>query len=544
MTLLHTDSLRFAYSQHSQPLWQNVSLTLHADSRVGLIGPNGAGKSTLLQVLAGRLKADSGRIDLPRPLRIGYLPQEPFAGLNSPVSEALWQAWPELERLRRCFQNPDTPSAQCLQALSDYEARGGYEHELRLERLLEAAGWNENLLDRQMASLSGGEKTRLGLLQLRVQQPELLLLDEPGNHLDVVALDALRAFLQGTEIPWVMISHDRQLLEDCADSLWVLENQRVSLRQGSYSRYLSDRAAERAHRAQQAADKRDQAARMHEVARERKAAGQAMEDFKGARSVRKNGGICARDEGSGSARLRPQKMMRAAQAAAGRAERLQAEAQALQPERDPLRRLRFSSMPLRVPSVLQIDTLCLEQGGRELYGGLSLKLAPGERLAITGANGAGKTTLLRLLNGDLPPDRGEIRWHSLASRGTFTQDHQELPPDQSVLEAALQGEPQRMTLARTLLAGLGIAPEQLRQSVGSLSSGERSKLALARLIAAEPAVLLLDEPTHHLELTAREALESALRAYPGTLILVSHDLWLVSALNARKLVLGATASPV
>lgn len=535
MLFMQGQELTFGYYSQSGYLFEKLDFQIAPQARIGLIGANGAGKSTLLRLLLGQLSPDKGKLYRKPGLKIGYLPQNPLAGETGSAEQALWALRPDLSSLRAVFSAEASPPDDCIRALTRYESLGGYAFEARIDKWLARFGWQPAMLEKPLESLSGGEKTRLGLLRLMLDAPELLLLDEPSNSLDQPMLDWLEDFLVTTATPWLMVSHDRHLLEGCVETIWELEAGVLTIRRGNYSGYKRQKEQERAHQQMLHDQQRKKVRQLEAVAADRKRSGQAMEDFKAKRSVRKNGGICARDEGSVHAQLRTRNLMRAAKAAEHRAERVLEEALSHLPQRQRELRLSFRSRPLRARSALTVLNLSCRRGPRQLFKGLDLSLAPGARLAIVGPNGSGKSSLLELLAGRRLPESGEIHWAEGASLGYLSQNSDSLDGEKTVLESVLGGDSGRMTLARTLLACLGLQQEQLRQPVASLSSGERVKVALAALVAAEPDVLMLDEPTNHLELPAREALEAALQDYPGTLIFVSHDRWFREALGAREL---------
>lgn len=539
MLLLQADQLTFGYYQQSSQLFENLSFQIAPGSRIGLIGPNGAGKSTLLNLLRGKISPDKGRIFRKPELKIGWLPQSPLAGESGIATNLLWGLRPDLFSLREIFLNPNGDPDAVVMAIERYEARGGYKFEQRLDRLMNDFGWTSDSLNKDVTTLSGGEKTRLALLRLALDKPDLLLLDEPSNHLDQPMLNWLEDYLVTSKVPWLMVSHDRHLLEGTVETIWALEAGQLTIRRGGYASYRRQAEQERAHQKMVYEQQRKKVRQLERVASERKAAGQAIENFKPSRSVKKNGGICARNEGSVHAQLRVGNVMKAAKAAEHRADRIRDEAQANLPTRQRDIKLSFKSRHLRARQALTALGLGIQRNGSQLFKGLDLLLSPGSRLAITGANGSGKSSLLDILAGRLEPDQGSRQWAEGISLGYFTQDGDSLDSEKTVIENVTAGDLSRMTMARTLLACLRFPQDQLRQPVATLSSGERGKVALAALVAAEPDVLLLDEPTNHLELPAREALESALQDYPGTLIVVSHDRWFREALNCRELKLGS-----
>ncbi|MEZ0373029.1 MAG: ATP-binding cassette domain-containing protein, partial [Candidatus Sericytochromatia bacterium] len=346
MLLIQADQISFAYYTQASQLLEPMSFQLAPASRIGLIGANGAGKSTLLKLLLGELQPDKGRMFRKPDLKIGCLPQEPMAGESGRAADLIWALRPDLQSLRAIFLNPATPASDCVKALERYENRGGYRFEQRIDRLMNDFGWDAAALEAEVSTLSGGEKTRLALLRLALDKPALLLLDEPTNHLDQPMLDWLEDFLVTTRTPWLMVSHDRHILEGCVETIWELEDGKLTIRRGNYSSYRRQKAQELAHQEMLCQQQHKKVRQLEQVAAERRQIGQGMENFKPSRSVRKNGGICKRDDGSVHV-VRPANVMRSAKAAEHRAGRLLDEARANQPQRRRELKLIFRSRPLR-----------------------------------------------------------------------------------------------------------------------------------------------------------------------------------------------------
>ncbi len=377
------------------------------------------------------------------------------------------------------------------------------------------------------------------MLKLLLEQPDFLILDEPGNHLDTTMMDWLESFLVSTRIPWIMVSHERYLLETCCESIWELNQGCLKVRNGNYSQFALHKQQQEAYLTEQAMIKHKQASQLQQAAQQRSQIAHQMEGFKAKRSVRKNGGICKRDDGSGHANVRIQNMMRAAKAAEKRAETALQQAQDLQPTKSRRLNIRFEAPRLRSPYLLKVQQVALRRQGNTLFQNLSFEIRSGQRLQIAGPNGSGKSSLLELLMGNLEPDRGFVQWFSHLKIGYYAQEpRDDRRPEMRVLDHLLELGSDKIAFARTLLACLGLPQNCLSQSLASLSQGERSKLRLACLIAHQPDILILDEPTNHLEIEAREALEQALLAYSGALILVSHDRVLCQNLTAQILNLG------
>lgn len=520
MTFIQTRALSYQYPAQIQPLFRELEVHIEAQSRIGLIGPNGSGKSTLLQILAGQRDHQGQRL-VRKGLRVAWLPQE--LNFQGRVHRFLWQARPQWARLHP--EVLDSQSEDFLDQLSRFEALGGYHFELQIERELSRWGWSapelKTLLSQEFQSLSGGEKTQMALLQLQLSEAELFLLDEPSNHLDEAHLNWLAHFLQECERPFVMSSHDRWLLDQTVNSIWELDRGQLTRQQGNYARFRQEKERVLALQRLRYAESQKKQQQIAAAAAERQQRLQGMENFKPSRSVKNNGAICKRDDGSRRA-VRQGKLMRAARAAQERSQRLAAETEALRPQERRQRTLHFAVNAQRRKQVLTLAALGLKLGERDLFRDLNLQLYSAERLLLVGPNGSGKSSLLQLLLQERRPSSGEVYWGQGLSKGVYRQEQENLNLEQNALQNVLQGSPQNAA-ARTLLACLLLPQARLNAPLHELSAGERSKVALARLLLQSPDVLLLDEPTNHLDLPAREALEKALQSYPGTLILISHD---------------------
>jgi len=549
MLYLSAHQLTFRYPTQVDPLFRSLSFQLRSQSRVGLIGRNGVGKSTLLQLLLGQLTPGTGTLTRHPDLQLGYLPQAPGSHLLAHFPEAtsldlLWQARPELNALRQSLQ-AEVPD---LAELARFDSLGGYEFETEAARHLSALGGEPEWLERPLCSLSGGERARVGLCLLQLQAANVYLLDEPGNDLDAPMLDWLSEFLLSSQVPYLLVSHDRRLLDSCCAEIWELQAGSLQIRQGNYAAYRAQCEQEQAHQQRLYAQERKKITRLQAAAQNRRQQAERHETFKPSRSRKKNGGLCKRDDGSGGA-LRVGHLMRAAKATETRLERASEAAEALRPNPQRQSALHFQAAISSRKPCLQLDKLSYKLAGHRLFGPLQLSLSAGQCLVLTGPNGSGKSTLLRYLLSQHPHAEpadfsgqfsGHVSWHSQLQVGYFAQTPPPLPLERSALSWVQTFAPSQLSSpasrqqAQTLLACLGLGPDLSQQPLATLSRGEQSKVLLAALLLQQPEILLLDEPTNHLELPAREALETALQAYPGALILVSHDRTFCEALADQQ----------
>ncbi|MFK0118035.1 ribosomal protection-like ABC-F family protein [Streptomyces sp. NPDC090994] len=503
-------------SYHGRLVLDSVTCTLGAGERTGVVGENGSGKSTLLRLLAGAERPDSGDIVVRADGGLGHLPQDGQLPPHHTVQQAVDQALSDLRAIESRMRALETAmTAGDRAALTEYgelmtafELRGGYEADARVERALHGLGLAGLPRDRPVGALSGGEQVRLRLAAVLASAPEALLLDEPTNHLDTAALTWLEDHLRGRRGTTVVVSHDRAFLERVATTLLEVDaDRRTVTRYGNgYAGYLAEKAAARARRAEEHARWRAEVDALRESAATT------------ARRASPGRGITDKNKMAyGMAAGRVQQALAGRVRSAGqRLSRLLADPVPAPPEP-----LRFA--PAFRPSPL--TGTALTATGLTVHGRLApvdLTVEAGGRLLITGDNGTGKSTLLRLLAGRLTPDAGRLNRRGRA--GHLPQEPVSGRPGTTLLETyarGLPGTPEEHT-ERLLALGL-FSPDRLTARVTDLSTGQRQRLALARLLSRPCDILLLDEPTNHLSPALAEELEEALYTYPGTLVLVSHD---------------------
>jgi ATP-binding cassette subfamily F protein 3 len=484
-----------------------ASVTLPARGCVGLVGRNGAGKSTLMKALAGTIDPDGGRIDKPRGARLGWLKQEAPSGSASAFETVLAA---DVERAALLAEETTAGPERLADIHERLIAIDAHSAPARAARILKGLGFDEAMQARALDSFSGGWRMRVALAGLLFTNPDILLLDEPSNHLDLESALWLEDFLKAYPGLILLISHERDLLDRVAGYILHLEGGRLTLYTGNYDSF----ERQRAERLAQA-----------EAARAQQAAQRArLLDYIARNSARASTAKQAQSRAKALARMQP-----VAEAAV-----------------DPTIRFDFPSPePLRPPLVL-LDEADVGYDGRPVLSRLGLRLDPDDRLALVGRNGNGKTTLARLLIGQLPAMAGQRQATGKLKVGYFTQYQvEELDGEASPFQMLARAMPQAKPAAvRAQLGRFGFAGERADQPIATMSGGEKARLALAIVTRDAPHLIVLDEPTNHLDIDARQALVQALAGYEGAVVVVSHDRHLIEA-TADRLVLvdGGQARP-
>lgn len=481
-----------------------LSFQMERGESIALVGPNGSGKSTLLRIMAGLDGADAGQVSLARNALVSHLSQH----VEFPFGVTLWEAMLEpfkpaieaQERMREIeseLAGGDVSGSlnETYRALSAVAEHGGYDFESRIERVLTGLELLRRDWNRPVSLLSGGQKTRANLARSLLEESDLLLLDEPTNHLDIAAIEWLESYLKSQRCAFIVVAHDRYFLETVSRRTLELVGGRVEDYPGSYSTYL-DLRAQRRERAQREYDRQQAQITATEDFIRRYGAGQRSKEAKGRQK-------------------RLDRMERVERPTEHRAVTLHLD-----------KRRRKGDIALRLEDlVVGYDGCPLVEAPDDLT------VRHGARVAIVGPNGSGKTTLARTLTAELPTVRGSVWWPPGSEPAYYAQSTSTVfAPDETVLQAFQSRHVVGEETARTFLGQFLFTGEEVQKSVGELSGGAGSRLALASLLYGHPNVMLLDEPTNHLDISAREALESALQRFGGTLFLVSHDRYFIDRL--------------
>ena len=496
-------------------LFQEASLQVNRGDRIGLVGPNGAGKSTLFSLLLGEATPDSGRIAWERNVRIGFLPQESAPAGNETVLELATAISPELAAAKntiRLHEKGEAPDEDAYhEALRVFDEQGGWQLEPKAKKILAGLAFRESDMDRAARALSGGWIMRAHLARLLVMEPDLLLLDEPTNHLDLESLQWFQDYLRSYPGAILMISHDREFLNQLVGSIVEIAHGTLHRYKGNWDSYQEQKAA----RAEQqlAAYKNQQ----REIA--------ALQEF--ADRFR------AKASKASQAQSKLKQIARMEKIEAPVADAKSIKFHFPQPARSGTR-------------VISLKNIRFGYGDLTVYQNLNFEAERGQRTVLVGPNGAGKSTLIKLLAGILQPQTGERALGHNVRTGYFSQQRTEvLNPRQTVLESAMDSpNPQSEQTCRTVLGSFLFRGDDVFKPVAVLSGGEKSRLALVKLLLDPPNLLLMDEPTTHLDVGSIDALIQALQQFEGTLIFISHDVHFIRSIASSVLHVSAgTTTP-
>ena len=509
MPLVSTSNLAVHYG--ADIIFSGVDLDINERARIGIVGPNGGGKTSLLRVLVGLQDANEGRVARSNDIQVGYVPQHPQMQIGGTLREEVMRAFDQVRLLEKdletAAQEPNGDAEQAglryAELLERYEALGGYTYERAVERMVDGLGLRAETLDAPASSASGGERTRAALAKALLGNPDLLVLDEPTNYLDLKGVTWLERYLTHFAPAVVVVSHDRYFLDEMATQIWEIDHGRMNTFPGNFSKYRVLKGERDLRQAKE-----------YEAQQEFIAKEQAFID-------RYRAGQRSREAKGRETRL-------------GRLERID------RPDLD--RSISISSGGASRTGQVVISTKGLKvgytdgDGPTELLKVPDLKLARGSRTAVIGDNGTGKTTFIKTVLGMVPPLDGFVVVGQSVKVGYYSQGVDDLDDEQTVLESFLDIKNMPFEDARSYLARFLFQGEDVFREVGACSGGEKSRLALARLLITEPNLLVLDEPTTHFDIPSREALEQVLLSYTGTILLVSHDRHLVSLLAESLLV--------
>jgi ATPase subunit of ABC transporter with duplicated ATPase domains len=500
-----------------QLVFVDASFQLNPGEKVGLVGPNGAGKTTLFRMIVGEEAPDDGDVSVPKKLTIGYFRQdvEEMKG-RSVLDEAIagsgrvGDLHHELEDLHRALEDPERADEMDRildrfgHVQEEYEHLGGYALEAQAREVLHGLGLKDDQIDGDVGALSGGWKMRVALARVLLGRPEVMLMDEPTNHLDLESIIWLEQFLKSFQGALLMTSHDREFMNRIVNKIADIDAGEIITYSGNYDFFERERAIRENN--QQAAFARQQA-------------------------------MLAKE----------QRFIDRFRTHAAKAAQVQSRIKALDkidkielPKKRHVVKFEFRVPPRSGDQVVVFTDLHKRFGSRVIYEGLNLTIRRGERWAVMGRNGAGKTTLLKMIAGAIEPDSGSVRLGASLTMGYFAQQSLDvLDPELTIQEQLLKDFPQEnIGSLRTLAGAFQFSGDDVDKKIRALSGGEKSRLAMARMLYNPPNFLVLDEPTNHLDLATKELLVEALKDFEGTMVFVSHDRMFLRGLSSRVLELG------
>ncbi len=499
----------------TEEIIRNASFHLEEHEKAAIVGINGAGKTTLLKLIIGELSPDQGEVIITRGKSLGYLEQHQKTDENATIRSVLLEEKKSLldmeQRLRAMEEEMKHLSGEKLQDLmvsynrisTEFERQNGYSVQSEVTGVLKGLGFDEKDFDRQVRTLSGGQKTRVALGRLLLSAPDILLLDEPVNHLDLASITWLENYLLNYKGAVLVVAHDRYFLNRIATKIFEVENGVVTVFTGNYSDYAQKKAMMREIQWKSYLNQQQEI-------RHQEAVITKLRSFNREKSIRR-----------AESREKMLEKMDVIEKPA---------------ELNDEMRLAFSPAVVSGSDVLTVEGLSKSFPGKPLFSDLDFTIRRGEKVAIIGDNGTGKTTILKLINGLLSPDSGTILTGSRVMIGYYDQEQQGLHMEKTLMEEISDACPSMTnTQVRNLLAAFLFIGDDVFKRVKDLSGGERGRLALAKLMRSNANFLILDEPTNHLDITSKEILEEAVRSYTGTVLYVSHDRYFINQTATRIL---------
>ena len=493
----------------------HISFKVDKNDRIGIVGKNGAGKSTLFKIIAHNLYFDSGEVNINKDTSIGYLSQDLDLNEDARIYNELLSVFQicidlegEIYKYQELMsQNIDLDNTMNKYAklVEEFEALGGYEYQSRIRGIANGLGFSEEELDKKIGQLSGGQKTRVALGKLLLSKPQLFLLDEPTNYLDVTAIEWLESYLQSYDGALMIISHDRYFLDAIVNKIFEIENHKLNEYNGNYSNYVMRK-------------KENLDVQMHHYELQQKEIHRQEEIIDRFRQFNREKSIKKAES--------REKML-------GKIERIE----------KPIvfqkkARIRFEPQIKSGKTVLEVLNLEKSFSENTLFENIDFTIFRGEKVGIVGANGTGKTTLLNIISGNLRQDQGEVILGHNVNVEMYHQEHQGLNPDSSILSEVWASRPSTNEgEIRNFLGAFMFTGEEVFKTVGSLSGGETSRVSLAKLMLSKSNFLLMDEPTNHLDMETKDVLEEALINYSGTILLISHDRYFLNRVVDKLLVL-------
>jgi len=509
MALLTVQKLKMEFAD--TVLFESADFFIEKSERVGIVGINGTGKTTLFRLIKGELEPTEGAVIKSKDTVLGYMEQHACHGSQKSLYDETCEIFSELTdieaQLDEVTQKLMTTSSEELilkqQTLQEkFQADGGLTYKSRVRSTLLGLGFSEDDFNLSCQKLSGGQRSKLSLAKLLLSNANLLLLDEPTNHLDISSVEWLEAYLKDFSGAVLIISHDRYFLDKVTEKTLEINQKKVKLWNGSYSKYIENREKQRQ-------------IEIHHYET-------AMEDIKRVEGIIEQ-----------QRQFNRERNIKAAENWEKKLEKMKAEVVVPDRENDVLR-FNFNIKAVSGNDVLKATSLAKSFGNKKLFENVDFEIQRKDRVFMLGANGCGKTTLLKILTGDYEADKGTKQFGSCVNIGYFEQTLEKLNDDNTVLDEVWNSyRAMNSTAIRNALAAFLFKGEEVFKKVGTLSGGEKARVALLKLMLSGANFLLLDEPTNHLDISSREALENALIDYEGTILAVSHDRYFINKLATR-----------
>ena len=550
MSLITANSLSKSFGV--EDLFANVSFSVAKGARLALVGPNGIGKTTLLRILIGQEEPSSGTVTRAKNLRVGYLPQEADFELTGTLWDVCLEPFADLIRMQEELEKLESEMSDPMkrdQALVRYgtlqhnfEQQGGYVYQVRVKQVLTGLGFDPSDFQMSLDHLSGGQRTRAHLARLLLSNPDLLLLDEPTNHLDISAVEWLEGYLSQWDGAAVIVSHDRYFLDHACNALLEMAISGAEYYRGNYSTYLQEREIRWNHRFEVFESEKEKLLKEVEYIK-KNISGQNTLQAKG-RLKRLTRAVLAVEQVGMNAVVSSNWSQLDVETTTSpfSVEEAERRVRALRPPQRHMPDLGLHLRSTRRSGDLVIRTRDLKVGyppedglpEKFLFSAPDIELRRLDCAALIGPNGAGKSTFLKMILGQLQPLAGEVILGASLQVGYFAQAHEGLDPEKTVLDEILAQSPGMLPYqGRDHLGKYLFSGDDVFKRISMLSGGERGRLALAKLALQDTNLLLLDEPTNHLDIPSQEILQSVLDAYQGTILLVTHDRYLVDALATQ-----------
>lgn len=513
MIILNCNNICHSYGMNT--VLKDISFSIHEGDKVGIVGVNGAGKSTLLNIINGEIQCDSGTINISKNKKIGFLHQNTGLDSENTIFDEMLSVFDELVkkeiRLKELEKEISNASEDKLAALmkeysrlsDEYSINGGYEYRSRVRGVLKGLGFNEEEFDTKIHILSGGQKTRLALAKLLLYEPDIMLLDEPTNHLDIEAIMWLEGFLKTMKKTVLIVSHDRYFLDSVTTKTLELENNSSKLYNGNYTQYIKQKEIDREIQQRHYENQQREIEKMEAFIAQQK-------QWNRERNI-----IAAESR----------------QKAIDRMEKIE------KPKDLPGKiKIKFRKSMTSGNDVMFVENLSKSYPGKTLFTDINFKIRKKERVFLLGPNGCGKSTLVKILISKLQADSGVVEFGHKVQIGYYDQELSDLDESNTILEELIDSNSDlTLTQIRTLLSSFLFKGEDVLKPISALSGGEKSRVALAKLILSTSNFLILDEPTNHLDINSREVLEEALANYEGTILSISHDRYFINKLATRIL---------